>query len=193
MNQGVLKIEMESVAQPTSKVRYPGYIRHKRYYTEIFPGTAILTLSIIQILMAAASITAQAIGQNSGGSSSNYGAGIWCGIVFGLTGVFGIIAWKNPTFSTILVYKIFNILSMIFCLPLITMFFFFAMVVAYDAILLAVGVIQIIVVIIGFTMITKVLCLPCDTYDDDEALGFKKATANDGSHVEMQQLVSSQA
>ena len=148
--------------------------------------------------MAAASITAQVLGQYSGGSSSNYGAGIWCGIVFGLSGVFGIIAWKNPTFSTILVYKIFNILSMIFCLPLITMVldnmvFYFAMHVAYDAILLAVGVIQIIVVIIGFTMITKVLCLPCDTYDDEEALGVKKATANDGSHVEMQQLVSSQA
>ena len=193
MKQGVLKIEMEPVAQPTSKVRYPGYIRHKRYYTEIFPGTAILTLSIIQILMAAASITAQAFGQHSEGSSSNYGAGIWCGIVFGLSGVFGIIAWKNPTFSTILVYKIFNILSMIFCLPLITTSFLFAMAFPYNAILLAVGVIQIIVVIIGFTMITKVLCLPCDTYDDDEALGYKKSTANDGSHVEMQQLVSSQA
>ena len=127
---------MESVAQPTSKVRYPGYIRNKRYYTEHLPGTTILTLSVIQILMAITSITVQAFGQNSGGSSSNAGAGIWCGIVFGLSGIFGIIAWKNPSFSTILVYKIFNTLSLIFCLPLITMFFFFGMVLMYNAILL---------------------------------------------------------
>ena len=184
---------MESVAQPTSKVRYPGYIRNKRYYTEHLPGTTILTLSVIQILMAITSITVQAFGQKSGGSSSNAGVGIWCGIVFGLSGIFGIIAWKNPSFSTILVYKIFNTLSLIFCLPLITMFFFFGMVLMYNAILLAVGVIQIIVVIIAFSMITRVLCLPCDTYEDDDVLGYKKATANDGSHVEMQQLVSSQA
>ena len=105
---------MESTAQSPIGIKSPGYIRHKRYYAESFPGTAILTLSIIQLLMAIAAITAQALGQNSGGGAeSNIGAGIWCGIVFGLSGIFGIIAWKNPTFSTILVYKIFNILAMI--------------------------------------------------------------------------------
>ena len=185
---------MESAAQSPMGIKSPGYIRHKRYYAESFPGTAILTLSIIQLIMAIAAITAQALGQNSGGGAeSNIGAGIWCGIVFGLSGIFGIIAWKNPTFSTILVYKIFNILAMIFCLPLITMFFFFAMLAIYDAILLAVGVIQIIVVIIAFSMITRVICLPCDTYEDNGALGYNKATENDGNRVEMQQLVSSQA
>jgi len=184
---------MDSVAQPTTRVRYPGYIRHKKYYANNFPGTAIITLSIIQILMGITAITAQALG----GSESNNGAGVWCGIVFGLSGIFGIVAWNNPTFSTILIYKIFNIMAMILCLPLITLpsfsGIFFVGYGLYNAILLAVGVIQMIVVVIAFTMITRVLCLPCDTFDDEGDLGDKKAAEVDGTHVEMQQLVSSQA
>ena len=180
---------MDYVVQPTTRARYPGYIRHKKYYANNFPGTAIITLSIIQILMGITAITAQALG----GSESNNGAGVWCGIVFGLSGIFGIVAWNNPTFSTILIYKIFNIMAMIFCLPLITYCFIVGMILAYKLILLAVGVIQIIVVVIAFTMITRVLCLPCDTFDDEGDLGDKKAAGIDGTQVEMQQLVSSQA
>ena len=181
---------MDSVAQPTTRVRYPGYIRHKKYYANNFPGTAIITLSIIQILMGITAITAQALG----GSEFNSGAGVWCGIVFGLSGIFGIVAWNNPTFSTILIYKIFNIMAMILCLPLITLpTVVFSVGYGFsNVILLAVGVIQIIVVVIAFTMITRVLCLPCDTFDDEGDLGDKKAAEVDGTHVEMQHLASSQ-
>ena len=84
-------------------------------------------------------------------------------------------------------------MAMIFCLPLITYSFIVGMFLAYHLILLAVGVIQIIVVVIAFSMIARVLCLPCDTFDDEGDLGDKKAAEIDGTQVEMQQLVSSQA
>ena len=49
------------------------------------------------------------------------GTGIWCGIFFALSGVFGAIASRKPTFGWIVTFMVFSIISASFSLPLLVL------------------------------------------------------------------------
>ena len=45
--------------------------------------------------------------------------GIWCGIFYGLAGLFGIIASLKPSFSSIVTFMVMTIIASVFCIPLL--------------------------------------------------------------------------
>ena len=93
-------------------------------YGSLFPKKMMLTLSSIQCLMAVFGIVSQVVGMISTDSQSNsdirhLGTGIWCGVIFGLSGALGIAASLRPNSPMIFGNMIFSIISAGFCLPLL--------------------------------------------------------------------------
>ena len=98
----------------------PAPARQKIPYHQRFPKKSMLTLSAIQLLMAVLAIITQVIGLSTRRPDIHYvGAGIWCGIFFALSGVFGTIASRKPSFGWIVTSMVFSIISASFCLPLL--------------------------------------------------------------------------
>ena len=94
--------------------------RQKIPYDQRFSKKLMLTLSGIQLVMGILAIITQAIGLSTKRPDAHYaGAGIWCGIFFVLSGVFGSIASKKRSFGWIVTFMVFAILSAAFCLPLL--------------------------------------------------------------------------
>ena len=94
-------------------------VKQKVPYKKRFPEKLMFYLSSIQVLMSLLAILTQAVGL----SLYNYeafipGTGIWCGLVFGISGVLGIRASRNPSSSTIVAFMVVTIISATFCLPL---------------------------------------------------------------------------
>jgi len=100
------------VPTPVQKPKIP--------YEQRFPKKTMLILSSIQLVMAALAIITQVVGLSTRYPEAHYvGTGIWCGILFGLSGMFGTIASLKPSFGMIVTFMIFAIISAVFCLPLL--------------------------------------------------------------------------
>lgn len=98
----------------------PASVKQKVPYEKRFPKKVMITLSSIQLAMAALAIITQIIGLSTRYPEAHYvGAGIWCGIFFGLSGIFGIVASLKPSLPTIVTFMVFAIISAAFCLPLL--------------------------------------------------------------------------
>ena len=98
----------------------PAPVRQKIPYNQRFSKKSMLTLSIIQLVMAVLAIITQVVGLSTRRPDTHYaGAGIWCGIFFALSGVFGTIASRKPSFGWIVTYMVFSIISASLCLPLL--------------------------------------------------------------------------
>ena len=101
-------------------VSTPAPVKQKIPYDQRFSKTFMLTLSRIQLVMGILAIITQAIGLSTKRPDAHFaGAGIWCGIFFLLSGVFGSIASKKRSFGWIVTFMVFAILSASFCLPLL--------------------------------------------------------------------------
>ena len=100
---------------PTSNTLKP-----KLQYEKRFPKKIVVCLSSIQLCMALLAIITQLIGISTRYPEMAYiGAGIWCGIFFGLSGFFGILAGRKQSYSTIVTFMVFSIIAASFCLPLL--------------------------------------------------------------------------
>lgn len=90
-------------------------------YKRRFPKRLIIALSIIQLTMAALSITTNVLGvtMRYPHPFHNIGVGIWTGIFFGLSGIFGLVASCNPTLGYIVTLMVFSIIAALFSLPLL--------------------------------------------------------------------------
>lgn len=86
-------------------------------YTKIFPKTLMISLSILQVVLATLCFVAEVIAIYV--VQYHYWAGVWCGIFFVWSALFGIIASFKPRFLTFLLMLIFNVLSSIFSLLLL--------------------------------------------------------------------------
>ena len=103
----------------------PAPVKQTELYGKRFPKKFILPLSIIQLVMAVLAIITQAIGLYTddyyGPGFQIVGTGIWCGIFFALSGVFGAIASSKPSFGWIVTFMVFSIISASFSLPLLVL------------------------------------------------------------------------
>ena len=86
-------------------------------YTKIFPKTLMISLSIVQVVLATLCFVAEVIAIYV--VQYHYWAGVWCGIFFVWSALFGIVASFKPRFITFLLMLIFNVLSSIFSLLLL--------------------------------------------------------------------------
>ena len=101
-------------------VSTPAPVQQKIPYDQRFSKKLMLALSRIQLAMGILAIITQAIGLSTKRPDAHFaGAGIWCGIFFVLSGVFGSIASKKRSFGWIVTFMVFAILSAAFCLPLL--------------------------------------------------------------------------
>ena len=101
-------------------VSTPAPVQQKIPYDQRFSKKLMLALSRIQLAMGILAIITQAIGLSTKRPDAHFaGAGIWCGIFFVLSGVFGSIASKKRSFGWIVTFMVFAILSAVFCLPLL--------------------------------------------------------------------------
>ena len=98
----------------------PAPVKEKIPYEKRFPKKFMLTLSSIQLAMAILAIITQVMGLSVRNPEAHFaGAGIWCGVFFALSGVFGTIASTKPSFGWIVTFMVFAIISASFCLPLL--------------------------------------------------------------------------
>lgn len=88
-------------------------------YTKTFPKTLMISLSAVQIVLAILCFVAEVIAISI--VQYHYWAGVWCGIFFVWSSLFGIIASFKPSFVTFLLMLIFNILSSISSLLLLVL------------------------------------------------------------------------
>jgi len=114
----------QNVANPTPPViimvQAPAPVKQRIAYEERFPKKFMITLSSIQLVMGALAIITQVIGLSVRYPDAHYvGTGIWCGIFFGLSGLFGIIASTKPAFSTIVTFMVMAVIASVFCIPLL--------------------------------------------------------------------------
>ena len=86
-------------------------------YTKTFPKVLMLALSAVQVVLAILCFVAEVIAISV--VQYHYWAGVWCGIFFVWSSLFGIIASFKPSFVTFLLMLIFNILSSISSLLLL--------------------------------------------------------------------------
>merc|ERR1711994_820849 len=79
----------------------------KTDYSKIFPKTVVVLLGVLQLIMGFFAVTTQIV--SIAASTSSYrsygfaavGNGIWCGIIFALSGGFSILAGYRPSKCTI--------------------------------------------------------------------------------------------
>jgi len=113
-----------NTANPTPPViimvQAPTSVKPKVDYAKRFPKKFMITLSSIQLVMGALAIITQIIGLSTRDPDAHYvGTGIWCGVFFGLSGLFGVIASLKPSFSTIVTFMVMTIIASVFSLPLL--------------------------------------------------------------------------
>jgi len=101
-------------------VQAPAPVKQKIAYEQRFPKKFTITLSSIQLVMGALAIITQIVGLSVRYPDAHYvGTGIWCGIFFALSGLFGIIASLKPSFSTIVTFMVMAIIASVFSFPLL--------------------------------------------------------------------------
>ena len=102
------------------------------FYHSIFSRKPVIFLSYVQVGMSCLAILSQIMamiypygyvipyGYGAALSVFAYGSsGIWCGILFGISGTFGIWAGCHPSKCTIIAHMVFAIISACVCIPLI--------------------------------------------------------------------------
>ena len=94
------------------------------FYNKHFPKTAVIILSFIQIFFSLLLIISEIIGMKYPfdiyGFPLIYGSpGMFCAIVFGTSGSFGIWAGYHSSRCTIVAHMVFAIISILTCIPLI--------------------------------------------------------------------------
>ena len=104
-------------------------------YAQRFPKKFMLTLSSIQLAMAILAIITQVMGlgffvRGLGLGEHFVGPGLWCGVFFALSGVFGSVASIKPSFGWIVTFMVFAIISASLCLPLLVISSFGALITA---------------------------------------------------------------
>ena len=100
----------------------PAPVKEKIPYEKRFPKKFMLTLSSIQLAMAILAIITQVMGLSVRNPEAHFaGAGIWCGVFFALSGVFGTIASTKQSFGWIVTFMVFAIISASLCLPLLVL------------------------------------------------------------------------
>ena len=73
-------------------------VKPRVQYEEKFPKKVVICLSSVQLCMAFLAIITQIILHSVSSPGVAYvGAGIWCGILYGLSGLFGILAARKPS------------------------------------------------------------------------------------------------
>ena len=90
----------------------------KQSYGKTFPKHPNLELGLIQLLMALLAIITQMVGLSTERPDAHYSfAGFWCGILFGVSGVFGILASVKQSLPYIITLLVLSIIASVFCLP----------------------------------------------------------------------------
>jgi len=101
-------------------VQAPTSMKPKVDYAKRFPKKLMITLSSIQLVMGALAIITQIIGLSTRRPDAHYvGTGIWCGVFYGVAGLFGIIASLRTSFSTIVTFMVMTIIASVFTIPLL--------------------------------------------------------------------------
>ena len=97
----------------------PAPVKQKIQYEKLFHKNVMLALSSIQLAMAILGIITAVAGLSvlRTWEAHFLGAGIWCGLLFGFSGSFGILASLRPSFATIVTFMVFSIIAAAFCLP----------------------------------------------------------------------------
>jgi hypothetical protein len=115
--------------------------------------TIMLILSAIQLANAAFIITIQL--------KYPYpyiGTSFWCGIIFVISGILGMIARAHPGTATIVTLMVFNIIAAIFCLPLFIASLFAGYEHTTRAILMLIVLVQLVTAIASSAMACKGSC-----------------------------------
>ena len=89
------------------------------HYKKVFPDSAILTCSALQILCGALSAILQIILILIGDPVSVIGSGIWCGFFFAISGSIGILAKIRPSICSFSAFMILSIWSICFSVTLL--------------------------------------------------------------------------
>ena len=89
-------------------------------YYAIFSRNPVIFLSYVQTVMSWLAIFSQIMGMSyplSNGVFAYGSSGIWCGMLFSISGTFGIWAGYHPSRSTIIAHMVFAIISACVCIP----------------------------------------------------------------------------
>jgi len=90
----------------------------KQSYAKTFPRHPMLELGLIQLLMALLAIITQMVGLSTERPDAHYSfAGFWCGLFFGVSGIFGILASVKQSLPYIITLLVLSIIASVFCLP----------------------------------------------------------------------------
>ena len=89
--------------------------RQKMPYPKRFSKRFMLTLSFVQLAMAIIAISTAVILSSSDYRHVFAGIGIWCGVIFCISGMFGITVSLRPSSGTIISFMVFSIISAVFC------------------------------------------------------------------------------
>ena len=80
-----------------------------------FSKRFMLTLSLVQLAMAITAITTEVILSSWHADHAFAGMGIWCGVVFCISGIFGTLVSLRPSSGSIISFMVFSIISAVFC------------------------------------------------------------------------------
>ena len=175
----------------------PAPVMQAKLYDQRFPKKFMITLSLIQLVMAVLAILMQAVGPSTSypGGLEFEGAGIWCGIgaiFFALSGVFGLIASSKPSLGWIVTFMVFSIISASFCLPLFVLssirtaitYHYFGHVVY--AIQIAISLIQAATAIVSAGMTCRAVCKCCGPRRECNAVDYNGSEGcNPNQHMTM--------
>ena len=89
--------------------------RQKMPYPKRFSKRFMLTLSLVQLAMAIIAISTAVILSSSDYRHVFAGIGIWGGVIFCISGMFGITVSLRPSSGTIISFMVFSIISAVFC------------------------------------------------------------------------------
>ena len=108
--------------QPTVQILFQNLssvIPDAEHFARTFPKKVFLVLSILQLLACAMAFNSHIfIIISTKRNFREFGTGIWCGFVFGLSGGFGCFAAHNPSGRKTVAFLVTSIISACFCVPL---------------------------------------------------------------------------
>ena len=89
-------------------------------YDKTFPKKTVVWLGAIQLFISFVCILTQIIGIAYPYDGIAFSmSGIWCGLIFGFSGAFGMVAGLAPSRCSIITFMVFAIIAASFCLPFI--------------------------------------------------------------------------
>jgi len=106
----------------------------KERISKLFPRNTVLILSVVQLVCAVLTAISQliVIAKKPDGCGDRYswrcynpigeiGTGFWTGIFFAISGGIGFLVSQRPSHCIIIAFMVLNIVSSLFCLPLIVL------------------------------------------------------------------------